>query len=179
MAMTRSLSQHRTAFVSAEGGVAAIEFAVLAPVLLLLVGLLIDFGHGFNTQLRLATALHAGAQYAISNGAAVTAQSAPAFLDNVRTVVTGAASFSSVPTVTAKFNNAAGGGNAGNYYCVRGSGGTSWVSTGKASGSCGGNLSSGKFVTITATAPVSYFFLPSSIAKRIALLSDTVIVRVQ
>jgi Flp pilus assembly protein TadG len=56
----------------ANQGLAAIEFALLAPVLMaLLVGLL-DFGLAFQRQLNVNAAAEAGASYAVINGFDVT-----------------------------------------------------------------------------------------------------------
>lgn len=54
---------------SSRRGVAALEFALAAPVLLVLVGAAMDLGEAFSQSVRLGGALRAGAQYAASNAA--------------------------------------------------------------------------------------------------------------
>lgn len=166
-------------FLHARDGIAAVEFALVAPLLLLVVGLVVDFGRGIHAQLRLGAALHAAAQYAASNGGSVTPQTAPAFLSTLRGIVSGTVAFPQPPAVDARFNNAASGSNASNFYCVTGYRPVTWASTGTSSASCGGSLMSGKFVSITATASVAYYFLPQAVASRIASVSDTVVMRVR
>ncbi|MDA8233114.1 MAG: pilus assembly protein [Magnetospirillum sp.] len=48
-------------------GVAAVEFALAAPILLVLVLGLADFGMATNERMRLTSAARAGAQYAMGN----------------------------------------------------------------------------------------------------------------
>jgi Flp pilus assembly protein TadG len=52
---------------SATGGVSAVEFAVMAPVLLILLLPIADLGLAFSQRLQLAQAVQSGAQYAASN----------------------------------------------------------------------------------------------------------------
>ena len=62
--MTRSHSLARD-----NRGNAAVEFALLMPILLLLLSGLIDFGRAFFTSMELENAARAGAQYGFINGA--------------------------------------------------------------------------------------------------------------
>jgi Flp pilus assembly protein TadG len=52
----------------ARSGVAAVEFALIMPVLLAVIGGLTDFGLAFLDQCELAAAVTAGSQYAFSQG---------------------------------------------------------------------------------------------------------------
>jgi Flp pilus assembly protein TadG len=56
------------AFPVARNGTAAVEFALILPILLAIVGGLIDFGFAFSAQCELAAAVTAGSQYAFSEG---------------------------------------------------------------------------------------------------------------
>lgn len=51
-------------FVCSDRGVSAVEFALVVPVLVLLMLGAFDFAQGFQEKQRLASAAHAGAQYA-------------------------------------------------------------------------------------------------------------------
>ena len=62
--MTRSHSLARD-----NRGNAAVEFALMMPLLLLLLSGLIDFGRAFFTSMELENSARAGAQYAFVNGA--------------------------------------------------------------------------------------------------------------
>jgi Flp pilus assembly protein TadG len=55
-------------FLAARNGAAAIEFALILPFLLAVIGGLIDFGLAFFDRCALAAAVTAGSQYAFSQG---------------------------------------------------------------------------------------------------------------
>ncbi len=52
----------------AEGGLGAIEFALVAPFLLTMLLGILDFGMAFWEQMQIANAADAGAQWAMTNG---------------------------------------------------------------------------------------------------------------
>jgi Flp pilus assembly protein TadG len=58
----------RTRFLVCGRGTAAVEFALILPFLLAVVGGLVDFGFVFFDQCKLAAAVTAGSQYAFSQG---------------------------------------------------------------------------------------------------------------
>jgi Flp pilus assembly protein TadG len=88
-------------------GVAAIEFAIIAPLLLIMFGGITDFGLLTAGQSQLANAVAQGAQYALSQGPSVTAAS-------VQTVVSAGAARSGLKaTVTVVASTPA-------CYCVTG-----------------------------------------------------------
>lgn len=159
-------------------GIAAIEFGLIAPVFVWLLGLLIDFAVAFNMQLQLASSVHAAAQVAFAQGQWVTRNTASSLITAVTAVATTAAGSTPV-TVNVLVNNAADGSNADTYFCVAGGRTPVWASTGSSPASCGGSLNSGKFVSISVTASRRYIFLPSAIASKIATLSDSAVVRVR
>lgn len=159
-------------------GIAAVEFGLIAPIFVWLLGLLIDFAVAFNMQLQLASSVHAAAQVAFAQGQWVTRTTASSLITAVSTVATTAAGATPV-TVQVLVNNAADGSNADNYYCVSGGKAPVWSSTGTSSVICSGALYSGKFVSISVSASRRYIFLPSAIASKIATLSDSAMVRVR
>jgi Flp pilus assembly protein TadG len=63
--MTRPASPE---LLVARDGTAAIEFALILPILLAVIGGLADFGLAFFDQCQLAAAVTAGSQYAFSQG---------------------------------------------------------------------------------------------------------------
>jgi len=164
-----------------KDGIAAVEFALLAPVFILFLALLLDLGLAYNTKLKVVSATAAAAQFAFLNGQSMTASGAPAFLTNVSSVATAAADLTVAPTVTVTFNNASDGSNASNYYCVSGSSPTSvaWTSTGTTSSTCGGSVMSGKFVSIVVSATTSTLLYSSSTIGSIITEQDAAIVRVE
>jgi Flp pilus assembly protein TadG len=52
----------------AEDGIAAVEFGLLAPMLLLIVAASIDLGLAYSAQMKVQQAAQAGAQYALLHG---------------------------------------------------------------------------------------------------------------
>lgn len=60
--MTRILSALHSCFADQRGN-AAVEFALLAPFLLLLIAGTIDLGLGFQEKVRLQSALNSGMQH--------------------------------------------------------------------------------------------------------------------
>ncbi len=90
---------------------AALEFALLGPILLLFLGGAADFGLAIYSRSRLAAAVSAGAEYAILNGRAIAPSDFSTFASTVKTVVSkvsGLSLASGQPTV------------AVGTYCVEG-----------------------------------------------------------
>ncbi|HEX3537438.1 MAG TPA: TadE/TadG family type IV pilus assembly protein [Stellaceae bacterium] len=56
------------AFGRARDGVAAVEFGLLAPMLLLIVAASLDLGLAYSAQIKVQQAAQAGAQYALLHG---------------------------------------------------------------------------------------------------------------
>ncbi len=161
-----------------ERGIAAVEFALLAPVVSLILMLVVDFGFAFNTQLRLISAAAAGAQYIQKNGASLTSSNFSAFATSVTSVVTTVSGLSPAPTVTVKINNTTDGSGAGKYYCVSGSP-PSWTQVSSSSSSCASNLYGGQYVTLTVSTTLTNIFPTDPIVSSVFPLQETIIVRVQ
>jgi Flp pilus assembly protein TadG len=149
----------------ANSGIAAVEFAILVPVFLILLMGATDLGQMLYAYYRLDQAVAAGAEYAALNAANVTSTNGAALASSIATIVESANGSSWAndtivvndgPTVTVTSGTAASSGTASNadsYYCLTGSPG-SW-SWGTANANqltpCAGGGSPGKFVTVTAT----------------------------
>jgi Flp pilus assembly protein TadG len=78
-------------FLRARRAVAAVEFALVCPLLLMCAGGLADFGLALADQGRLASAVAQGAQYAYLNPTTVTAST-------IQTIVVASASLSGMTT---------------------------------------------------------------------------------
>lgn len=167
---------------AARSGAAAVEFAMIAPVFVLIGFGLVDLGYAFHVRLCLANATTAGALYAQVNGQNLTASDLPDYVGKVQAVVTAAATgLPQAPTVSVLFNDAADAGRVGTFYCLSAAPVT-WTSTGAAAASCGGNVMSGKFVTISVTAnrPTLFFRLGTGTAfSALVQTSDFAMARVQ
>jgi Flp pilus assembly protein TadG len=148
-----------------SAALAALEFALVAPFLGVLFIGVTDAAQLFQTELRLASAVSAGAAYALVNqssvnstGAVTLASAIAAIVGNVNgtgwaggTVVVNNGATASFANGAVMSNGTAA--NADSYYCPSGSTG-SWNWGTAASGNttlCGTSaVTAGKFVTITA-----------------------------
>jgi Flp pilus assembly protein TadG len=163
-----------------DRGVAAVEFALLAPIFLIAFGGVADLGTALYLQIRLESALAIGTNYALlpANIAMVNSTNGPTLAQNIATLVgeaynTGTSNnpFTGNPVVVAVVNNGPrytkaqlGSGASGtasqanSYYCPTGSP-PNWVWTVSTQGStCTGGGTAGKFVSITASYTYNTFF---------------------
>jgi len=139
------VNKHLTSWAGDRRGIAAVEFALVAPVLLLLLGGVTDFGLVMVGKSQLANGLAQGVQYALLQGPGVAAASVNAM------VQAGAARAGMATTVTVTVTGPA-------CYCVSGTPAALVTSTPALSASyaCTGTCSSpamapGVFVTIAAS----------------------------
>ncbi len=169
-----------TRLAAARRSIAAVEFALIAPVFVIVLAGTIDLGFAIYTWSRLQGALAAGANYALMNSGAVSHASAAALAQNLSTLVanTNTNGGDAPATVTVTVNNgpwntatpipgssgyslsySTGGtaANADNYYCLAGSPTTwNWGSSVAYGSTCSDSSLAGQFVTIVA----SYNFTP-------------------
>jgi len=148
--------------------VAAVEFAIIAPVMFGVFGGLGDFGLMMTAKSRLANAVSQGAQYALLTGPSVT-------LTNIESMITAAASADGL-TQTVSYTNS----KAPACFCVSGT--TMTASTPALSApnyTCTGTCTSGTanaYTTIWATftyVPLTPFYSAIGSTK----VNETVIVR--
>jgi Flp pilus assembly protein TadG len=139
------MNSHTSSWIGDRRGVAAVEFALVAPVLLALLGGAVDFGFMMSGKSELANGLAQGVQYAQLQGPGVSAAT-------VKSVVQTGSSRSGVKTpVTVSVTGPA-------CYCVSGQpAALSTTSTplsagNKCAGTCPG----------TATAPGAYLIIATS-----------------
>ncbi len=152
-------------------GVAALEFALLAPTFVMVFAGVADLGNALYTWSKLEQALALGANYALMNKALVNSTNGQTLADNIATIVatsnpgTGANStvvINNGPTATVTAGgtpaNSGTAVNADKYYCLTGAP-TSWTwgtAYTDSTTTCTDTSQSGQFVTIT----VSYNFTP-------------------
>nr|WP_294505534.1 TadE/TadG family type IV pilus assembly protein [uncultured Rhodopila sp.] len=146
-------------FTRDDRGAAAVEFAILAPLLLFLLGSLADLGFSLRCQGLLAGAVASGAQYALNTGAAVSAVS-------VKQMVQGS---SSLIGVSATITGPA-------LYCVTGT--PAKLATATAGQTCSDGGAPGTYLTISATYLYSQL-LPLQSSFMNPSLSETASVRLQ
>lgn len=170
--------------VTSNRGVVMVEFAVAAPVFILAMCLIVDFGYILNSKIKLVNAVTAAAEYAMAKDSSFTSSTFSDFYKNIKSIATSTVALpsSQTPTVTVSYNNAADGSSANyaNYYCLTGYPPT-WTPMGTSSVSCGGSspIMAGKFVTITMSTSVPSFFGSDKIFGKTFALTDTATVRVK
>jgi len=125
-------------------GVAAIEFAIIAPILVLLMVCTVDLGQGIYRKMQVQNAAQAGAQYAAVHG--FTASSISAAVTNATTF----SGISASPSPT--------------QFC--GCPSVTGVTSASCNSTCTGGISSGTYVTASAQATYTtilpYPLLPTS-----------------
>ncbi|MEJ0015995.1 MAG: TadE/TadG family type IV pilus assembly protein [Acetobacteraceae bacterium] len=152
--------------------IAALEFALLSPVFIMVFAGIVDLGNAIYTWSKLEQALAAGANFALVNRARVTTDGSTLAQDIATLVSTsngGTPANATVvvnngPTVTRTGGNASASGtaaNANSCYCPTG-GPSNWTWGGVVTcgNTCTGGSRAGQFVTITAS--YSYTALFSS-----------------
>ena len=87
----------RANFVGDSRGVAVLEFAVVTPILVLLLLPLVDLGLGFYVKTQLMTAAQAGTQYAFVNGWSGTSTTTQTSILSAVSNATGLGSVSASP----------------------------------------------------------------------------------
>lgn len=152
-------------------GTAALEFGLLAPVLIVVLAGVVDLGNAMLTRIRLESAIAAGATYALlpANIALVNSTSGAVLAANIATIVTntnqGRAPDATVvvnngPSVTVTGGTQTPGGTASYanlFYCPTGSPPSwTWGNAVSAGATCSSGGSAGQFLTITA----SYSYTP-------------------
>jgi Flp pilus assembly protein TadG len=157
---------------SSRAGVAGLEFALVAPILVTLMIASIDFGAALLSKAQISQALALAAEYATLAGQNTTT-SAPTnatIMANAKTYAGSLASaFVGTPTVTAVLNNGAA---AGSTCCP----GTVWTCS--TATTCADGSSPGTYLKISVTYPFKPLFTADArlVGK---ILSDSIVVPVK
>ncbi len=165
-------------------GIAALEFALMAPILIMIFGGVTDLSIAVWDHMTTIAAVEAGADYALAygqSGQQVSSNSTVApFLANVAATIAATSRSGatlSTSNIVVTYNNATDGSNYGSCYCVPASG-VFPASTTSCGASCPDGTTAGAYVQIRATylyrplSPVDAPFLSGS-------YTDTAMVRVQ
>jgi Flp pilus assembly protein TadG len=152
-------------------GAAAVEMALVSPVLVLILAATVDLGGVLYTRFQLTSAVNAATNYAIVNVASVNSSSGPTLATNLATLaanVNGTAwANSSVtvnggPTASNTSGTAASGGTASaanSCYCPTGSAPSiTWGTAQSCGNPCSGSGYAGMFVLVTASRTYTPFF---------------------
>jgi len=145
-------------FLRAETGASAVEFALLVPIMLLLLGQMLDFGFNLVMRFSVTQAVSASSNYAVINGTNVSSTAGATLAQSLATLVPTAidvtVTVNNGPTVTRTSGTPSTSGTASNAnlcYCPSISGGVvSWGSSVTCGSTCatGGGFA-GKYVLIT------------------------------
>ncbi|PYE26765.1 TadE-like protein [Rhizobium sp. PP-CC-3A-592] len=162
-----------------NSGVAAVEFALVAPLFLLLIVGLVDLGFAYHAKLRVNAAISAASYYAFQKGQALTAATAPAYKTDVEGVASNLlANLSDDLSVAVFINNDPTGAQASTTFCVSGYP-PAFTAAGAKSVSCGGNVTSGKFVRIDVSGHITPIFVSANLFGGYLAVADSALVRIQ
>jgi Flp pilus assembly protein TadG len=134
--LSRPLAQLVSRVQNDVCGVAAVEFSIVAPLMILMVLCTIDLGLGTFRMLQVENAAHAGSQYAILRGFNASA---------ITTAITSATSFSDITASPAP-------------YTFSGCATTSGVTTVSADALCADGSTPGTYVTASSSGTYSTLF---------------------
>jgi Flp pilus assembly protein TadG len=169
-------------------GAAAIEFAIMMPIFLLIVVGVTDLGGMLFTHYQLEQAVAAGAEYAAVNASSVNSTSGGTLASSIATLIENANGngwanddvvINNGPSVSVTNGSASSSGtasNADNCYCPSGSPPNwSWGSSATCGSTCAAGNNSGKFVTITATATYTPLLTAFNLVQTTTLRQSVVV----
>lgn len=174
-------------FRDADSGASAVEFALLVPIMLLLLGQMLDFGFNLVMRFSVTQAVSASANYAVVNGTSVSSTNGAALAQNLAALVPTAmdvtVTVNNGPVLTRAAGAATPSGTASRAdvcYCPSISGGTvNWGGSVTCGSTCasGGGLA-GKYVAISASQMYTPMFGVLGIS-RAGRISSTALVQAQ
>lgn len=164
-------SRHRDGLAD-EAGSVILEFALLAPVFLLVLAATVDISSMVYTKFRLNASVTAAAQYALLNRAQMTTGSGSDFAGNLIKILTKGHAGTPV-TATASINNgitasstndsvttSGAAANARSCYCpTYDAGGMIWGAGVLCTANCPSGSAPGKYVTVRMTKPYTNLFV--------------------
>jgi len=147
-----------------RAGTAAVEMALITPMLLILLTSIIDFSRVYYQEITLSAGVAAASQYALINAANVNSTNAAALATSLSAIVANSNAnnwASATVTVNDGATNAINNGttttsgtaaNANSCWCPTGATGSwSWGSATTCGSACAGGTLAGKFVTVAGT----------------------------
>jgi len=169
--MSGLLSRLPGLFWHCRRGVAAVEFAIIAPLYILLMAGMVNLGTAIYVKMTVDSAITSASTYALSKGDSITAAGAATIADQIASMLATELGFAEA-TISVAVNKGAtlsisGGvkktsGNATDAdlcYCPSRSGGQiEWGSPATCASPCPDGGFAGKFVAVTASRPFSPIF---------------------
>ncbi|RAZ90648.1 pilus assembly protein [Mesorhizobium hawassense] len=173
----RAHAMRRSAFgrflTRETSGASAVEFALISPVLILILAGTVDIGASLKAKFDLSSAVSAGSNYALLGADKVNSTGGGTLAANITTVVAGglgsgggnvqvvinngaAVSYDTTAATATQSGTAS---NADLCYCPTGSAGSvTWGASATCGSTCPAGGIAGKFVTISASRPFSPLF---------------------
>lgn len=177
-----------TSLLRRRDGTAAVEMALISPVLMILLAGIIDFGRAYREEIALSSAVAAASQYALLNVASINSTSAAglaATLSGIVANTNGAAWAGATVTVNGGATNAVAGGvptasgtagNSDSCWCPTGTTAAwNWGSAATCGSACAGGTLAGKFVTIAGTRQFTAIFTAYGLIGNITLHQSTIV----
>ncbi len=167
---------------------AAVELAILAPVMLILLAGVVDFGRMYREEIELSSAVAAAAEYALINGSGVTSAGAAGLATTISGIVAnsnGAAWANTTVTVNDGATNAIAKGvvtasgtaaNANSCWCPTGRPASwNWGVAAACGTPCAGGTLAGKFVSIAGTRTFTAIFTSYGLISNNSLSQSTIV----
>lgn len=169
-------------------GTAAVEMALISPMLMILIAGIIDFGRAYREEIELSSTVAAASQYALLNVANINSTNAGSLAATLSDIVANA-NGSSWAGATVTVNNGATNtiangvprasgtaANADSCWCPTGaSSAWHWGSAATCGNTCAGGTLAGKFVTIAGTRQFTAVFTAYGLIGNITLHQSTIV----
>jgi Flp pilus assembly protein TadG len=169
-------------------GTAAVEMALIAPMMVILFAGTIDFARAYYEEIELSSAVAAAAQYALINAPSINSTSASSLAATLSGIVAnsnGSAWAGATVTVNDGATSAVAGGttsssgtaaNANSCWCPTGSSANwNWGTSATCGNACSGGTLAGKFVTITGTRAFNAIFGSYGLIGNTTLHQSTIV----
>ncbi|GGD91503.1 hypothetical protein GCM10011390_07880 [Aureimonas endophytica] len=163
-------------FARADSGVAATEFALLLPVLLLLAGGILALGFTIDLRMRLTAAVSEAAHLASAEAALANAEGFSRLRDTLNECLH--ARLGEAASVAVRLNAAADTSRAGRYFCLAADE-ASWRDAGSTPAPCPDGSPAGRFVTIAVDLPMPPFLATLAGSLLADRMADQATVRVE
>ena len=173
----RRLMKRLWLFLGDRRGASALEFALIAPIFLLLLAGTVELGGMLYTRFQLNSALSAAASYTLLNGSALSEATAPSLVANTAAITAGDTNSSVSVTIAVnkdyagtlrngQLTTSGSPSDADRCYCPTGTGATpDWGTAIACESVCSNGSIAGKFITITAERAYSPMFSDYQIVR--------------
>ncbi|MGA3400716.1 MAG: TadE/TadG family type IV pilus assembly protein [Acetobacteraceae bacterium] len=174
--------------LAGRNATAAVELALVAPLMLILLAGIIDFARVYDEEIELSSGVAAAAEYALINAALINSSNATSLAAALSGIVAngnGAAWANATVTVNDGATSAITNGttsssgtaaNANSCWCPTGSSAAwTWGTAATCGSACAGGTLAGKFVTITGTRSFTAVFGNYGLISNTTLHQSTIV----